>query len=68
MPLAMNNAFANRDQLVADLAYRIWEEEGRPLGKAQDHWLRAAVLVDETVKAPKAKKPAVRKAAAKVKA
>jgi hypothetical protein len=68
MPLSMNNAFANRDQIVADLAYRLWEEEGRPQGRAEEHWLRAAVLVDETVKAPKARKtPAPRKAAAKTK-
>ncbi len=63
MPLAMNNAFANRDQLIADLAYRLWEDEGRPQGKAEDHWLRAAVLVDE--KKPAAKKPATRKTKAK---
>jgi Protein of unknown function (DUF2934) len=65
MPLAMNNAFANRDQLIADLAYRLWEEEGRPQGKAEDHWLRAAVLVDKNKPAAAVKKPAVRKAKAK---
>jgi hypothetical protein len=65
MPLAMNNAFANRDQLIADLAYRLWEEEGRPQGKAEDHWLRAAVLVDKNKPTPAVKKQAVRKAKAK---
>jgi Protein of unknown function (DUF2934) len=63
-PLAMNNVFANRDQLIADLAYRFWEEEGRPLGKAEEHWLRAAVVVDESKPAPK--KPAARKTKTKV--
>jgi Protein of unknown function (DUF2934) len=63
MPLAMNNAFANRDQLIADIAYKLWEEEGRPQGKAEDHWLRAAVLIDE--KKPAAKKTASRKVKAK---
>lgn len=54
-----NNVIAGRDQLVADMAFRLWEEEGRPEGRAEAHWLRAAVLVDEL--APKkvaAKKPA----------
>ncbi len=55
-----NNAIAGRDQRIADLAYRMWEEDGRPEGRAEAHWLRAVVLVDEA--APK-KKPAVKTAA-----
>jgi len=31
---------SKRDEIAA-LAYRIWVEEGRPPGKAQEHWLRA---------------------------
>ena len=42
-----NNVIAGRDQRIADLAYRMWEEDGRPEGRAEAHWLRAAVLVDE---------------------
>jgi hypothetical protein len=57
----VNNVIASRDQRIADLAYRMWEEDGRPEGRAEAHWLRAAVLVDEM--APKA--PAKKKAAAK---
>ena len=56
-----NNVIAGRDQRIADLAYRIWEEDGRPEGRAETHWLRAAVLVDEL--APK--KPTLKAAAAK---
>ena len=56
-----NNVIAGRDQRIADLAYRMWEEDGRPEGRAEAHWLRAVVLVDET--APK-KKLAVKSAAA----
>jgi hypothetical protein len=52
-----NNVIAGRDQRIADLAYRMWEEDGRPEGLAEDHWLRAAMLIDEA--APK-KKPAVK--------
>jgi Protein of unknown function (DUF2934) len=54
----VNNVIASRDQRIADLAYSMWEEDGRPEGRAEAHWLRAAVLVD----APK-KKPAVKTAA-----
>lgn len=64
-----HNAIAGRDQRVADLAFRLWEEEGRPHGRAEDHWLRAAVLVDHTASAAKpavsAKKPAPKKTAKK---
>jgi hypothetical protein len=56
----VNNVIAGRDQRIADLAYRMWEEDGRPEGRAETHWLRAAVLVDEM--APKA--PSKKKAAA----
>lgn len=31
---------ANRDEIAAR-AYRIWEAEGRPADKAEEHWLRA---------------------------
>ena len=51
-----NNVIAGRDQRIADLAYRMWEEDGRPEGLAEAHWLRAAVLVDELAPKPLAKK------------
>lgn len=58
-----NNVIAGRDQLIADLAFHLWEEEGRPEGRAEDHWLRAAVLIDEEVpKKVAPKKPAAKKA------
>ena len=58
----VNNAVASRDQRIADLAYRMWEEDGRPEGRAEAHWLRAAVLVDETApKAPEKKRAAASK-------
>jgi hypothetical protein len=55
-----NSVIAGRDQLVADLAFRLWEEEGRPEGKAESHWLRAAGLVDESAPKATAKKPSVK--------
>lgn len=31
----------NKEQILRDRAYFIWEREGRPDGRAHDHWLRA---------------------------
>lgn len=30
-----------QEQWICQRAYQIWEEEGRPEGRALDHWLRA---------------------------
>jgi Protein of unknown function (DUF2934) len=30
-----------QEQAVRETAYFIWEREGRPEGRAQDHWVRA---------------------------
>jgi hypothetical protein len=35
------------DEAVKVIAYRIWEEEGRPTGRDLDHWLKAETLWDE---------------------
>ena len=32
----------NKEQFVRDRAYYLWEHEGRPEGRAHDHWYRAA--------------------------
>ena len=34
------------DQIVSDAAYFIWENEGRPEGKARDHWERAVLQIE----------------------
>jgi len=61
------NLATAREVRVAALAHRIWEDEGRPEGRAEHHWLRAAVLVDaepagladaRQTKAPAKKTPA----------
>jgi Protein of unknown function (DUF2934) len=54
-----------RDEAVRILAHKLWEEEGRPDGRAQDHWLRAISLID-SIDAP-AKKPSAPKAKAPAK-
>ena len=30
-----------RPEQIALLAYHIWEQEGRPAGREQEHWLQA---------------------------
>ena len=57
----VNNVIAGRDQRIADLAYRMWEEDGRPEGLAEAHWLRAALLVDEAAPATLTKKKTPKK-------
>lgn len=37
----MPEADHSKEQTVRDRAYFIWESEGRPNGRAQDHWVRA---------------------------
>jgi Protein of unknown function (DUF2934) len=40
----------DEDQAIRERAYFLWENEGRPEGRALDHWQRAAAeerLVDE---------------------
>jgi len=37
----------HHDDKVRPIAYRIWEEEGRPDGRALDHWLKAEALWNE---------------------
>jgi hypothetical protein len=41
VPGSKTNPVAPSQQEVAELAQRFWEEEGRPEGKAEEHWLRA---------------------------
>ena len=58
----------DRDEAVRVLAHKIWEDEGCPDGRADDHWLRAITLIDsietpaKKPAAPKAKAPAKKKA------
>jgi hypothetical protein len=62
---------AGRHQRITEIAHKIWEEEGRPDGRSEDHWARATAIVDaEALETkPIARKPAAKKAAsAKIKA
>jgi hypothetical protein len=33
----------NEEQIVRETAYFLWEREGRPEGRAEDHWARAII-------------------------
>ena len=62
---------AHNEIRIRERAYAIWEQEGRPEGRAWDHWVRAASEVvrpasEPAMEAAPAKKPA-RKLAAKPK-
>jgi Protein of unknown function (DUF2934) len=35
-----------KDERIRAIAYAIWEEEGRPEGCAEAHWLRACEIVE----------------------
>ena len=40
------------EKQVRDIAYRLWLEEGKPLGHAQRHWSEAERIVAQTAKGP----------------
>ena len=42
-------------------AYELWEAAGRPLGKADDHWLQAEAEIKKALDGVTKKKPAARK-------
>jgi Protein of unknown function (DUF2934) len=56
---------AGRDQRIADIAHKIWEEEGRPEGQAEAHWARATAIIDAEILT---EKPVGKKASPKTKA
>jgi len=43
----------NLEQRIRAQAHRLWEEEGRPEGRAEEHWHAARRLVENTAKPPK---------------
>ena len=36
----------DREARIQAIAYTMWEDEGRPDGRSEEHWLRASELVD----------------------
>jgi len=35
----------DKEQRIRDVAYRLWQEDGRPEGRAEEHWRRACEIV-----------------------
>jgi hypothetical protein len=50
-----------RAEAVSALAYKFWEDEGRPEGQAEAHWLRAVQALSIPELAPVAPKAAKKK-------
>jgi len=42
----------NTEQATRERAYFIWEREGRPKGRARDHWMQAVVEESPEPKRP----------------
>jgi|APAra7269096613_1048513.scaffolds.fasta_scaffold12456_2 hypothetical protein len=40
----------SRDQIIRDTAYAIWEAEGKPEGRAAEHWRQAEARIDQSLK------------------
>ena len=49
----------DRERRIREIAYRIWEKEGRPIGHDLRHWDAARLIVDyEAERAASEKRPA----------
>jgi len=62
--MSIQSHTANKDQIAA-LAHKFWEDEGRPEGRAEAHWLRATEVLAAPAAAPVAKAAVKAKAPAK---
>jgi hypothetical protein len=56
---------SDHHEKVRQLAHQIWEDEGKPDGRAQEHWGRAEEMVRAALKAKPAKPKAETKPKAK---
>jgi len=45
-PTTTTETTTSRDERVGVLAYEIWEREGCPDGKAEEHWHLACTIID----------------------
>ena len=45
-PARKSDPGAVSDDAVARLSYQIWEREGRPQGRAREHWQRARLELE----------------------
>jgi hypothetical protein len=42
-----NESSAHLEQRIRERAYRMWEREGRPEGRAEEYWNRAQELIED---------------------
>jgi hypothetical protein len=47
-----------KEEQIRQLAHKLWLEEGKPEGRAQEHWHRAQKLIESEEVAAKASVPA----------
>ena len=50
----------DREEAVRTMAYKMWEEAGKPEGRAMDYWLEAEMAVGRDGSSNGAKAPAIR--------
>jgi hypothetical protein len=50
--MAVGTDLTERNRRIADLAYRLWREEGFPEGRDLVHWLEAERVVDQQQASP----------------
>ncbi len=48
----------DEERLIRERAYEIWEREGRPEGRSEEHWRQAAAEIAVAVEKPAAPPPA----------
>ena len=36
----------DREERIRAVAYDLWEQDGRPEGRSEEHWLRACGIID----------------------
>jgi hypothetical protein len=53
------------DSMIAEAAFHLWEAEGRPNGRAEDHWHRARTALEALGATPDAIAPKPRATRAK---
>ena len=49
-PIKPQTSSTPRPEQVALLAYHIWEQEGRPPGREQEHWFQAESQIKASLK------------------
>lgn len=50
MNIAEGLLSGQRNKMIQDRAYELWEDEGRPEGREQEHWLRAEAEISGILK------------------